>query len=100
MTKLIERINEYLDKLLFKQSLPEYQGEHYYELHVTCDALRTVKVTRFESVKDLMDYVHEKHLMYDPSRRYDMVQIQASGERHILQLNKVPYADPQTVPSL
>lgn len=97
MTKLLELINEQLNQLFFKQVSPEYYGEHYYELHITCDVVRSVKVIRFDAMRDLMDYVHEHHLMYDPSRKYDMVQIQASGERHILHLNKVPYANTQSI---
>lgn len=95
MLKFIELINEHLNQLFFKQVSPEYYGDHYYELHITCDVVRSVKIIRFDSMKDLMDYVHENHLMYDPSRKYDMVQIQASGERHILHLNKVPYGNSQ-----
>lgn len=96
MIKLIELINEQLNQLFFKQVAPEYRGDHYYELHITCDVVRSVKIIRFDSVKDLMDYVHQNHLMYDPSHRYAMIQTQASGEKHILQLNKVPHGNSQT----
>lgn len=95
MIKLIELINEHLNQVFFKQVSPEPRYQHHYELQITNHLLRTVKVISFDTVRDLMDYVHEKQLMYDPTLKVAMVQIQSSGERHILQLNKVQYGDSQ-----
>lgn len=95
MIKLIELINEHLNQVFFKQVTPEPVYNHYYELQITNHALRSVKVMPFNSVKDLMDYVNHNELMYNPMLQVAMVQIQSSGERHILQLNKVQYGNPQ-----
>lgn len=70
--------------------------DHYYELHITDEVVRSVKVLRFDSVKELMSFVEERELMYKNDTRTAMVQVQSSGERHILQLNNVRHADTQS----
>lgn len=100
MLRLIEILNEQFNAVFFKTVTPEKHYEHYYELQITCELTRAVKVIKFYSVKELMDYVHEHHLMYEPLKKAAMVQFQSSGERHILQLNKIDNADTQTVTGL
>ncbi len=100
MIQLIELLNEHLNQFFFKQVRFEPLYDHHYELQITNHGLRSVKVIQFNSVKDLMDHVHHNELMYDPLLKVAMVQIQSSGERHILQLNKVQYGNSQVATSI
>lgn len=95
MIKLIELINDQLNQLFFKQVNLERRYLHHYELQITNESTRNVKIIQFDSVKDLMDYVHHNELMYEPAHKVAMVQIQSSGERHILQLNMLNDGNPQ-----
>lgn len=96
MIKLIEYLNECLNNLVTSTRPAVEYYNHYYELHINDEVLRSVKILRFDSVKELMSFVEERQLMYKNNIRTAMVQVQTSGERHILQLNNIRHADTQS----